>query len=215
MVWEPLLQTIPSKKEKKRRKEKGFSKWFWWEKKNPSTCRYSFPCSLYSYGSLKYMFSDCWGSTPWMLVQVDVLFVLTGWTLVVHIIYFFPSCFTEPMAPQRLDICFHLADVWLKLLKKLQQSQCPALKISDPTFKNQTTLTQHMDHLEKRRAVPLLLMRWVLARALSIDTPWISTQTWGSTMELGLSVLILGNCWAEITCKQHTKPSVRNTIKHF
>ncbi len=42
-------------------------------------------------------------------------------------------------------------------------------------------------------------MRWVFARALSMETPWISTQTCGSTMELGLSVFILGSCWAEIT----------------
>ncbi len=61
-------------------------------------------------------------------------------------------------------------------------------------------------------------MRWVFARALSMETPWISTQTCGSTMELGLSVFILGSCWAEITCgrnKTAHKYSKRDLSQYY
>lgn len=46
--------------------------------------------------------------------------------------------------------------------------------------------------------LPLLSMRCVLSLALSIATPWISTHTCGSTMELAFSVLIFGSCCADI-----------------
>lgn len=41
-------------------------------------------------------------------------------------------------------------------------------------------------------------MRWVLFLELSIATPWISTHTCGSTIELAFSVLIFGSCCADI-----------------
>lgn len=48
-------------------------------------------------------------------------------------------------------------------------------------------------------------MRCVLSLALSIATPWISTHTCGSTMELTFSVLIFGSCCADIIWMANTE----------
>lgn len=56
--------------------------------------------------------------------------------------------------------------------------------------------------------LPLLSTWLVFFLLLSMGTPCISTHTWGSTMEVGLSHSGLGSCWAEITWN-------KNIIGHY
>lgn len=59
-------------------------------------------------------------------------------------------------------------------------------------------------------------MRCVFFRALSMATPWISTDTCGSTMELALSVLIFGSCCAEmIYGAKYTRRQLTDMLDFF
>lgn len=49
------------------------------------------------------------------------------------------------------------------------------------------------------RRSPLLSLWWVCCLLQSAGTPWISTRTKGSTMELPFSLFSLGSCCAVIT----------------
>lgn len=57
------------------------------------------------------------------------------------------------------------------------------------------------------RYLPLLSTWWVFFLLLSMGAPCTSTQTWGSTMEVGFSHSGLGSCWAEITWNNNNSAS--------